>query len=109
LRLHLTDDFTAGGLAIKHLPEKALTGEAQRIDALTAVESLVGRGEQVNWDKVGQVPGELGEGGLAEFLHRAAAEGGEAGAEGGEDRCGHRGGMNTAPIDTSGRLAFNEN
>jgi len=68
-----------------HLPEETLASQAQGIDSLAAVGSLVGAGEQWDGDEIGQVFGQLLQGVLAELACRAASAGGEAGAEGGEE------------------------
>ena len=64
-RLHLADDFAAGGAGLEHLPEKALAGEAQGEPPLAAVGAFVGAGQEVAGNEVGEVPGQLLEGALA--------------------------------------------
>lgn len=88
-RLHLADDFAAGGAGLEHLPEKAFAGEAQGEEPLPAVGAFVRTGKQVNGNEFGEVCGQLLEGALAEVAGGAAAQGGEPGAEGGEERRVH--------------------
>ena len=89
-RLHLADDFAAGGVALEHLPEETLAGQAQGVETLAAVGALVGAGKEVAGKEIGQMPGQLLQRGLTEVTGGALAQGGEPGAEGGEERCGHR-------------------
>ncbi|MEI2722963.1 MAG: hypothetical protein V9H26_05310 [Verrucomicrobiota bacterium] len=75
--------------AAEHLPEKAFAGEAQGEEPLPAVGAFVRTGKQVNGNEFGEVCGQLLEGALAEVAGGAAAQGGEPGAEGGEERRVH--------------------
>ena len=90
LSLHLADDFAAGGPWLEHLPEKALASQSQGIEAVPAVRAFVGAGKEVDRNHVGQLRGQLCEGGLPEFLDGAPPQGGKTGAEGGEERWGHK-------------------
>lgn len=83
-RLDLADHFPAGGAGIEQLPEKAFEGQPQGIAALAAVGALVGGGEQVGGDELGELLAQLGEGALAQGLGGAAAQGGQWGAPGRE-------------------------
>lgn len=78
-----------GGAGLEHLPEKAFAGEAQGEEPLPAVGAFVRTGKQVNGNEFGEVCGQLLEGALAEVAGGAAAQGGEPGAEGGEERRVH--------------------
>ncbi len=82
--LHLADDLAAGGLGFEHLPEEAFEGQAQAEDALTAVGTVLFGGEQRGGQQVAEVFLELAQGGLAHGVGGAAAQGGQAGAEGGK-------------------------
>jgi hypothetical protein len=84
--LHLAHDLAAGGSRLEHLPEEALTGQAQAVDAITAVGALVLGGEQWEGQQIAEVFLELAQSGLAQGLSGAAAQSGQAGAEGWEIR-----------------------
>src|SRR5687768_18164203 len=71
---------------MEHLPDKSFKSQPQRKVALPAVEALLGAREKGRGQKVAQVLVELGEGGLAQALSRAAAQGGQAAAQGREER-----------------------
>jgi hypothetical protein len=103
--LHLADHLAAGRAGLEHLPEKALAGQAQGEGPLAAVGAFVGAGKQVDGDEVGQVPGQLLEGGLAEVGGATAAQGGEPGAEGGKVRRLHWHSNTTVPLDTPAKMA----
>ena len=55
-------------------------------------------------NEVGEVAGQLLEGALAEVAGGASAQGGEPGAEGGEERRVHRHSNTTVPLDTPAKL-----
>lgn len=87
--LHLTDHFPASRVRLEHLPEKTLAGEAQGEEPLPAVGTFVRAGKQGNGNESGEVRGQLLEGALPEGGGGTAAQGGEAGAEGGKEGRSH--------------------
>ena len=87
--LDLADDLAAGGLGLEHLPDEALEGQAQAENPVAAVGTLLLGAEQRSGQEVAEMVLELGEGGLADGLGGAAAEGGQAGAPGREIRSVH--------------------
>jgi len=84
--LHLADNLPAGGFGFEQLPDKALEGQAQGEDPLAAVGPVPLGGKKRGGQEVAQVFLELGQGGLAEAVGGAAAQGGQTGTEGGEIR-----------------------
>jgi hypothetical protein len=64
------------------LPQEALEGQAQAVDAITAVEALVLAGEQWDGQQIAEVFLKLVEGGLAQGLRGPATQGSQARAEG---------------------------
>jgi hypothetical protein len=88
--LDLADDLAAGGLGFEQLPEEALEGQPQGVNARAAVGALVFGGEQRRGQQVVQVLLELSQGGLAKGLGRAPAQGGQPRTEGREVGCQHR-------------------
>ena len=80
--LHLAHDLAAGGSRLEHLPEEALTGQAQAVDAMTAVGAFVLGAEQGDGQQIAEVFLELAQSGLAQGLSGAAAQSSQARAEG---------------------------
>ena len=95
--LDVADDFAAGGVGLEQLPDEAFEGQAQGEDALAAVGAFLHSGEQGGGEEVPQVFLELGQGGLAEGWDGAAAPGGQAGAEGGQERRVHHRAVSIPP------------
>jgi len=89
-RLDLANDLAAGGLGFEELPEEALERQPQGENALAAVRSLLFGGKQRSGQQVAQVLLGLGQGGLANGLGGAPAQGGQPRAEGREAGCQHR-------------------
>jgi len=89
-RLDLADDLAARGLGFEQLPEETLEGQPQGVNALAAVGALVFGGEQRGGEQVAPGRLELGQGGLANGLGRAPAQGGQPRAESREVRGQHR-------------------
>ena len=87
--LDLSDDLAAGGLGCEDLPDKTFKGQAQAKNALTAVGTFVGGRQERCRQELAQVFLELAQGGLANGLGGAAAQSGQARAEGWEVRCNH--------------------
>ena len=87
--LDLAHHFTAGSAGLEHLPDKAFEGQGQGEDPVAAVGSLVPGGEEGEGQAVAQVLLELSQGGLAQGVGGASAEGGQAVAEGREVRSVH--------------------
>ena len=81
--LHLADGLAAGASGIERLGAEATEGAAHGEDALAAVGTVVGLGQQSGREQATEEVFEVEEALLADVLD-AAAEGGEAGAEGGE-------------------------
>lgn len=69
------------------MPKETLEGEARAEDAVPAIGSLVCGRQQGGGEEVPQVWLESGQGGLAEGLGGAAAEGSQPGTKSGEKRC----------------------
>jgi hypothetical protein len=86
--LDLADNLAAGAVGIEDLIEKAKEGAAQGIDALTAVGTFLGLGEQVRGQERGEEFFQVQETLLAQGVD-PFAQGGEAGAEGWEERSFH--------------------
>src|SRR5213592_2718438 len=84
--LHLPHDLAAGGSRLEHLPEEALTGQAQAVDAMTAVGAFVFGAEQGDGQQIAEVFLELAQSALAQGLSGAAAQSGQAATEGWEIR-----------------------
>jgi hypothetical protein len=102
--LDLADDLAAGGPGLEHLPEETFQGQAQSEHPFPAVGALILAGQERGGQKITELILELGEGGLAEGVHRPAAEGGQPGAEGGEIRGAHWHSIHTVPLDSQLRM-----
>ena len=102
----MTHHFTARGAWVEHLPNKAFAGQAQGKGSLPAVGSIVLAGQEVGWDELTKVLSELSQSGLAQGLHRTAAQGGEPRPESGKVRSFHVERHIYRPIDTRATLFF---
>ena len=90
--LDLADDFAAGGLRIKALPQEAPEGAPRGVDAMAAV--LFGRilGEQAGGQAATESIFELAQGQDAqgfEGVGGARAQGSQGGSQAGKKRCIH--------------------
>ena len=87
-RPDLANDLAAGAVGIEDLPEKAPEGAAQRIDALAAVVTLLGLGQQPGRQQGSEELFQVEEV-LAAQAVDPLAQGGQAGAPSGEKRRVH--------------------
>jgi hypothetical protein len=87
--LDLADDLAAGRPGLEQLPDETLEGEAEVEDPVAAVGAFVLGGQQRSGEEVAEILLELSQGGLADGLGGAAAEGGQAGTPGREIRSVH--------------------
>src|SRR5581483_9991319 len=87
--LDMAHHLPAGGFRLEHLPDKALEGQSEGINALAAVGAVVLGTEELGWQEIAKVALELDECGLADGMNGALPEGGQAGTEGGKEGCMH--------------------
>lgn len=104
--LDVADHLAAGGGWVEQLPHEAFEGQAQAEDALATVGPLLGGRQERGREDLAQVVLELTQGGLAEGVGGAPAQGGQPGAEGGKERCFHIRRYIYRPIDTRAMLLF---
>ncbi len=101
--LDLADDFATGGIGLEHLVEEAKEGAAHVIDAVAAVEPLLGLGEQTCGQERSQQEFQVAEAVLAQVLD-APAQGGQASAPGGEKRRMHNKYIYLSKLDGKGKM-----
>lgn len=83
--LHVTDHFAAGGGGVEELPDETFDGEPQGKIPLSTVRAFFCAGQETGRQAVTQVLLALSQSALAKLVGGAAAEGGQARAQGWEE------------------------